>query len=76
MIFFPFKNLGLSKTDIESIIEKQLEQNADILIGIDDPEVQELINVIKQAVAIAIEKNNESLKSGIERILKDLKLIS
>ena len=66
-----YNNFGLSKKDIEEIIEKELEKNADILIGIDDPEMIEMIDVLKKAFSKAIEINNEELEESIENFIKE-----
>jgi len=66
-----YNNFGLSKKDIEEIIEKELEKNADILIGIDDPEMIEMIDVLKKAFSKAIEMNNEDIEKSVEDFIKE-----
>lgn len=60
-----FSKFGLSAEKIEEVIDKVLEKNADLLIGIDDPEMQEMISVLKHAIAIAIEENNEKIQKDL-----------
>jgi hypothetical protein len=59
--------VGLSYDDIREIIDKELDRNADLLIGIDDPEVQEMINVLADAFSKAIEKNNERISRDLNQ---------
>lgn len=70
---YNFDNFGLSEKDIEEIIEKELEKNADILIGIDDPEIIEMIDVLKKAFSKAIGMNNEELEKSIENYIEEHK---
>lgn len=59
------EDFGLSKDEINNIIEKELEKNADLLIGIDDPEMIEMIDVLKKAFVKSIDENNHNLKESI-----------
>ena len=52
------------------IIRKRLDENADLLIGVDDPEVNELVNVLVNAVAEAIKINNEQLSNDLKENFK------
>lgn len=61
---------GLSAEQIDEIIEGQLEKNADILIGIDDPEMREMIDVLKHAISIAIVENNDAIEEYVAEYLK------
>jgi hypothetical protein len=65
-------NLGLSKKEVEEIIDEELEKNADLLIGVDDPEVLEMIQVLKSAFAKAIEKNNQKIEEKVGKPLEKL----
>lgn len=65
-----YNSFGLSKEDIEKIIDKELEINADLLIGIDDPEMQEMIDVIKKAVSKAVSKNNSQIEECVKRLIR------
>lgn len=62
--------VGLSYDKIRKIINDELDRNADLLIGIDDPEVQEMINVLADAFTKAIEKNNEAISDDLDSYLK------
>lgn len=62
-------NYGLDKSDIAKIIKKRLDENADLLIGVDDPEVNELINILVEAVAEAIQLNNKQMTLDIDEEL-------
>ncbi|MCK5319952.1 hypothetical protein KAJ61_01020 [Candidatus Parcubacteria bacterium] len=57
--------------DIKKYIKKELEKNSDILIGVDDPEILELINILVDVFSKAIEKNNEKLLDEVEEMIKD-----
>lgn len=62
--------VGLPYNEIRNIISDELDRNADLLIGIDDPEVQEMINVLADAFTKAIEKNNEAISDDLDSYLK------
>lgn len=64
-------NLGLSKSEIRKIIQKNLDQNADLVIGIDDPELVQLIDVLCDGIAFAIDKNNYAIQQALERHERD-----
>jgi hypothetical protein len=64
--------LGLTREKIKESIKDELDKNADLLIGIDDPEVQEMINVLVDSFSKAIEQNNEEIANDIETYLKKL----
>lgn len=66
-----FNSIGLAKEKLEEIIDEVLEKNADILIGIDDPEVIEMIEILKKSFSRAIEENNKRLEKDIEEMIKD-----
>ena len=61
-----YRGFGLSRREIDNIIEKEVEKNSDLLIGIDDPEVLEMIEVLKSSFARVIEENNMELKDSID----------
>lgn len=65
---------GLSYRALKQIIRKHLDKNADLIIGLDDPELSQLVDVICEGVAIAIEANNKELASQINRSSRDLGL--
>lgn len=56
-----FGGLGIDREEMDKIVEKVFNENADILIGIDDPEVNQLKFVIVDAVLKVIEKNNKEI---------------
>lgn len=66
-----FKQFGLSREDIKKIIDRYFKENADILIGIDDPEVNQLIEVLVDAFAEAIEENNEQFSKDIKEYIQN-----
>lgn len=66
-----FKQFGLSREDIKKIIDRYFKENADILIGIDDPEVNQLIEVLVDAFAEAIEENNEQFSKDIKEYIQE-----
>jgi len=59
------EDFGLSKDEINNIIEKELEKNADLLVGIDDPEMIEMIGVLKKAFVKSMDENNNNLRASI-----------
>lgn len=59
--------VGLAYDEIRQIIQDELDRNADLLIGIDDPEVLEMINVLADAFSKAIEKNNEQISQDFSK---------
>lgn len=56
------------------IIEKHLNENADLLIGLDDPELNQLIKVLTEGVAAAIENAVDELQADVSNINKSLGL--
>lgn len=56
----------------KEIIEKHLDENADLLIGLDDPELNQLIKVLTEGVAAAIEAATDELRADVKRINKSL----
>ena len=66
-----YNKVGLSKERLESIIENKLEKNADLMIGIDDPETLEMIDVLKDAMVAAIDQNNKEIENSIEKLLEN-----
>lgn len=65
-------NLGLSQKQIKTLIQGYLDKNADLIIGIDDPELVQLISVLCDGVAFAIEKNNQTIREQMRRGERDL----
>lgn len=59
------------KSSVE-IIEKHLNENADLLIGLDDPELNQLIKVLTEGVAAAIEVAVDELHADVSKINKSL----
>ena len=68
---FYFNGLGLSKKDIKKIIDKHFKENADVLIGVDDPEVNQLIDILIDSFVEIIETNNKQLSEDIEKYIKE-----
>ena len=64
--------LGLSKTQIRRIIQQHMDKNADLLIGVDDPEVNEMINVLLDAFAEVIHINNKELSNDIDNVIENI----
>jgi hypothetical protein len=62
--------MGLDKEQISKIINKELDKNADLLIGIDDPELNQLINVLTEAFSLAIAENNSRLEGDIQEMFR------
>ena len=64
----------MSDTYIKSkaIIEKHLDENADLLIGLDDPELNQLIKVLTEGVAAAIEAAVDELEADVSQLNKYL----
>ena len=58
-------NIGLSRKQIRAIMQKHLDKNADLVIGIDDPELVQLIEVLCEGIAVAIEQNNQEITSNL-----------
>lgn len=67
-----FEQFGLSREDIKKIIDRYFKENADILIGIDDPEVNQLIEVLVDAFAEAIEENNKQFSKDIKEYIQKM----
>lgn len=54
-------NVGLSKSAIRQVLQKHIDQNSDLLIGVDDPEMVQLIEVLCDGIAEAIAANNDKI---------------
>lgn len=67
-----FDDIGLSKDEIKSLIEKDLSKNADLLMGVDDPEVNLLIEVLVESTANVIAANNKKIYEELKRSLGEL----
>ena len=68
---FYFDTFGLSRKDIKKIIDKHFKENADVLIGVDDPEINQLIDVLVNAFVEVVETNNEQLSEDIKEYIKE-----
>ena len=66
-----FSRFGLSENEIEEVINKEFEKNADLLIGIDDPEVLEMMDVLKKSIAKAISINNEKVEEKTQKLIEE-----
>ncbi len=67
-----FNPPGISHEQIKKIIKDELNRNSDLLVGIDDPEMQEMIEVICNAFSKAIDANNKKLALYIEERLEKI----
>lgn len=56
----------------KAIIKKHLDENADLLIGLDDPELSQLIDVLVDGIAQAIAASKEELESGLEGLERNI----
>lgn len=56
----------------KAIIKKHLDENADLLIGLDDPELSQLIDVLVDGIAQAIAASKEELDSGLEGLKRNI----
>lgn len=65
-------NFGLSEDYVLEVIENKFNENADILMGIDDPEVNQLIQVLIRTTADIILENNNKIKSDIENYINNI----
>jgi len=71
----PTFRVGLSEKEVSKIIRKHLNQNADLLIGIDDPEMTQLLDVLVEGVSKAIQENNEEIEEQLEDVIKEVEEI-
>ncbi len=55
-------SVGLDKRVIRAVLQTHLDRNADLIIGIDDPEMVQLIEVLCDGIAEAIVANNEKIR--------------
>lgn len=60
-----YNNWGLTKEEVEKIVNQRLEENADLTIGVDDPEINELVKILVDSFSKVISKNNDRLKEEI-----------
>ncbi len=56
---------GIDKNEVKKIINHKISQNPDIYYFINNDYVEELINLIIDGVAEAIEENNKKIFNGI-----------
>ncbi len=68
---FENEQFGLPKQEIAQIISDELEKNADILVGIDDPEVNEMIKILIVGISKAIVENNSLLESATKNYMSE-----
>jgi len=62
--------LGLEKEKLKDIIGDCFKKNSDILMGIDDPEVIQLKDVIVDAFIDAMDRNNQKMHKDLEKIIE------
>jgi len=65
-------DIGLSKAEIRREIQKHLDENADLVIGIDDPEMVQLIEVLCDGFSEAISANNKKIADDLKRNDRDM----
>lgn len=63
-------SVGIDKQGIIKIVNTHLNKNADLLIGIDDPELNQLITVLVEGFASAIEQNNIGIHDDIQNMFR------
>lgn len=66
---YDFNNFGLDKKDIKKIFENHFKENADILIGIDDPEVNQLVDILVNAFTEVVDRNNEQITEDVKNYI-------
>ncbi|MBU0648807.1 hypothetical protein KJ969_01720 [Patescibacteria group bacterium] len=70
-MMFNFQQFGLRKKEVRKIIEQYFKENADILIGVDDPEVNQFIEILVDAFVEVIDINNKQLSREIEEYVEE-----
>jgi len=68
---FHFRQFGLEKEGARKIVQEHFKKNADILIGIDDPEVNQLVEILVEAFIDIIDKNNKEISNNIQEYLAE-----
>lgn len=64
---FPRSSLGMSKTEIKRQVQGELNKHADILIGLDDPELNLLIDALIQAITDTVSANNAVIAEQLQK---------
>lgn len=67
------EDIGLNKEQIRKIIQRHLNENADLLIGIDDPEMNQLIDVLIKAFVESIAQNNSKISHQLRDVMRMFK---
>ena len=60
----------MSYEELVQAMDAELNKHADVLMGIDDPETQEMIEVLKQAVCKVISHNNDLLAEAMPEVVE------
>lgn len=60
-------NLGLRKSQIETIIRRKLEKEPDLKYYMDNDYVMRLVDLLVEGVAEAIDRNNDELDRQLRR---------
>lgn len=60
-------NLGLRKSQIETIIRRKLEKEPDLKYYVDNDYVMRLVDLLVEGVAEAIDRNNDELDRQLRR---------
>lgn len=60
-------NLGLRKSQIETIIRRKLEKEPDLKYYVDNDYVMRLVDLLVEGVAEAIDRNNEELYRDLRK---------
>lgn len=60
-------NLGLRKSQIETIVRGKLEKEPDLKYYVDNDYVMRLVDLLVEGVAEAIDRNNDELDRQLRR---------
>lgn len=60
-------NLGLRKSQIETIVRRKLEKEPDLKYYVDNDYVMRLVDLLVEGVAEAIDMNNDELDRQLRR---------
>ncbi len=60
-------NLGLRKSQIETIVRRKLEKEPDLKYYVDNDYVMRLVDLLVEGVAEAIDRNNDELDRQLRR---------
>lgn len=60
-------NLGLRKSQIETIVRRKLEKEPDLKYYVDNDYVMRLVDLLVEGVAEVIDRNNDELDRQLRR---------